>query len=58
MEFNIASETAAARLKRISRLRPTLAMVLGSGFQHVLTALRVDRKISFTPEFPGFPNRA
>ena len=54
MEFNIASETAAARLKRISRLRPTLAVVLGSGFHHVLTALRVDKKISFT-QVPGFP---
>jgi purine-nucleoside phosphorylase len=53
MEFNIASETAAARLKRISRLRPTLAMVLGSGFHHVLTALCVDKKISFT-QVPGF----
>ena len=54
MEFNMASETAAARLKRISRLRPTLAIVLGSGFHHVLTALRVDKKISYA-KIPGFP---
>ena len=29
-------KTAAARLKKISSLRPTLAIVLGSGFHHVL----------------------
>jgi len=55
---NIASQpsaqTAAGRLKKISPLRPTLALVLGSGFHHVLTALRVDKKISFV-KIPGFP---
>jgi inosine/guanosine/xanthosine phosphorylase family protein len=35
-------------------LRPTLAVVLGSGFHHVLAALRVDRKIPYA-EIPGFP---
>jgi purine-nucleoside phosphorylase len=44
----------AARLKQISRLRPKLALVLGSGFQHILTALRVDKKISCA-KIPGFP---
>ena len=34
-------ETAAARLKKLSPLRPTLVIVLGSGFHHVLTELRV-----------------
>jgi purine-nucleoside phosphorylase len=47
-------QTAAARLKKCSRLRPTLALVLGSGFHHVLTELRVDRKISYA-KIPGFP---
>ena len=47
-------QAAAARLKKISPLRPTLALVLGSGFHHVLTALRVDKKISFA-KIPGFP---
>jgi len=28
--------TAAARLKRVSPLRPTLAIVLGSGFHYAL----------------------
>jgi purine-nucleoside phosphorylase len=45
---------AAARLKKVSRLRPTLAIVLGSGFHHVLAELRVDKKISYA-EIPGFP---
>jgi len=40
-----SSQTAAARLKKVSPLRPTLAIVLGSGFHHALTELRVDKKI-------------
>ena len=48
------SQAAAARLKRICPLRPTLAIVLGSGFHHVLTALRVTKKISYA-KIPGFP---
>jgi purine-nucleoside phosphorylase len=47
-------EVAAARLKKLSLLRPALAIVLGSGFHHVLSELRVDRKISYA-KIPGFP---
>jgi len=47
--------TAAARLKWVSRLRPKLAIVLGSGFQHVLSALQVDTKIPYS-KIPGFPS--
>jgi purine-nucleoside phosphorylase len=47
-------QTAAARLKKISPLRPTLAIVLGSGFHHALAELRVDKKISYA-KIPGFP---
>jgi purine-nucleoside phosphorylase len=47
-------QTAAARLKKVSPLRPTLAIVLGSGFHHVLTELRVAKKISYA-QIPGFP---
>ena len=47
-------QTAAARLKKVSRLRPTLAIVLGSGFHHVLSELRVEKKISYA-KIPGFP---
>jgi purine-nucleoside phosphorylase len=54
MKSGVSLQIAAARLKRVSRLRPTLALVLGSGFHHVLTGLRVDKKISFA-RIPGFP---
>jgi purine-nucleoside phosphorylase len=47
-------QTAAARLKKISSLRPKLAIVLGSGFHHALTELRVDKNISYA-KIPGFP---
>jgi len=47
-------QTAAARLKKVSSLRPTLAVVLGSGFHHVLTELRVDKNTPFA-KIPGFP---
>ena len=46
--------TAVAKLKKLSRLRPTLALVLGSGFQHVLNELEVDARISYA-RIPGFP---
>jgi purine-nucleoside phosphorylase len=47
-------ETAAVRLKKVSSLRPKLAIVLGSGFHHVLTELRVDKKIPYA-KISGFP---
>ncbi|MEI6779311.1 MAG: purine-nucleoside phosphorylase [Verrucomicrobiota bacterium] len=46
--------TAAARLKRLSALRPTLAIVLGSGFHHVLSELRVQAEVAYD-RLPGFP---
>ncbi|HTB85210.1 MAG TPA: purine-nucleoside phosphorylase [Candidatus Sulfotelmatobacter sp.] len=45
---------AAARLKKICPLRPKLAVMLGSGFHHVLTELRVAKKVSYA-QIPGFP---
>ncbi|MEY2428530.1 MAG: purine-nucleoside phosphorylase [Verrucomicrobiota bacterium] len=45
---------AAAKLKKLSALRPTLAIVLGSGFQHVLSVLKVDAEIPYS-KLPGFP---
>jgi purine-nucleoside phosphorylase len=48
------SNFAAAHLKKFSPLRPTLAIVLGSGFHHALTELRVAKKISYA-KIPGFP---
>jgi purine-nucleoside phosphorylase len=46
-------QTAAARLKKFSSQRPTLAIVLGSGFHHALNEVRGE-KISYT-KIPGFP---
>ena len=54
MKPNGTPQTAAARLKKLSPLRPTLAIVLGSGFHYVLNELRVDKKISYA-KIPGFP---
>jgi len=45
---------AAARLKTLSRLRPTLALVLGTGFHHVLRELEVEAESSYD-QLPGFP---
>jgi purine-nucleoside phosphorylase len=52
--MKITPQTAASRLKKVSPLRPTLAIVLGSGFHHILTELREDKKISYV-NIPGFP---
>ena len=50
-----ANPTAGARrLKNASSLRPTLAIVLGSGFHHVLQVLRLEKKLPYT-QIPGFP---
>ena len=46
--------TAVARIKKLSSLRPTLALVLGSGFNHVLRELIVDAEVSYA-KLPGFP---
>jgi purine-nucleoside phosphorylase len=54
MKLEANPQTAAARLKKISPLRPTLALVLGSGFHHVLTGLRVEKKVPYA-RIPGFP---
>jgi purine-nucleoside phosphorylase len=49
-----APQAAAARLRKLSRLRPTLAIILGSGFHHVLSVLEADAEISYE-KLPGFP---
>jgi purine-nucleoside phosphorylase len=45
---------AAARLKKMSPLRPTLAIVLGSGFHHALSEVEVAKKVPYG-KLPGFP---
>ncbi len=47
-------ETEVDKIGRLSRLRPTLALVLGSGFQHALSAVEVQRRIPYR-RLPGFP---
>src|ERR1700749_2936181 len=54
MVADVEPQTAAAALKKASALRPNLAIVLGSGFQPAVEALRVDKEISFS-KIPGFP---
>jgi len=48
------AKTAADMLKKSAKSRPTLAIVLGSGFHHVLTELKVEKKIPYA-KIPGFP---
>jgi purine-nucleoside phosphorylase len=50
----LSALTASVLLKKAPSLRPTLAIVLGSGFHHVLTELQVEKKISYA-KIPGFP---
>ena len=54
MKSPASPQTAAARLKKTSPLRPKLAIVLGSGFHHVLAQLDVEKKVACT-KIPGFP---
>jgi purine-nucleoside phosphorylase len=51
--MNTAKNTAAV-LKKQTTLRPTLAMILGSGFQNALSNLEVAQEIAYgqLPEFP------
>lgn len=47
-------ESAALYLKKACPSRPTLAIVLGSGFHHVPNELQVEQRIPYT-RIPGFP---
>lgn len=49
-----SSSATAAKIKKHSRLRPALALVLGSGFGHVLQEINVATRISYA-KLPGFP---
>ena len=48
------AQRAAGQLRRLSRLRPTLAVILGTGFHHVVTALAVDARVPYS-KLRGFP---
>jgi purine-nucleoside phosphorylase len=54
MKTEANPHTTAAFLKKFSRRQPALAIVLGSGFQHVLAELRAGKKIPYA-KIPGFP---
>lgn len=54
MNSEVKPTAAAERLKKLSKQRPTLGMVLGSGFHHVLEELEVDAAIPYS-RLPGFP---
>jgi purine-nucleoside phosphorylase len=45
---------AVAQLKSLSPLRPALAIILGSGFQHIIDSLRESSCIPYA-RLPGFP---
>ncbi|MFO1476045.1 MAG: purine-nucleoside phosphorylase [Verrucomicrobiota bacterium] len=47
------ARSAAAFLKRLSTLRPSIAIILGSGFQSALRHFSVERRISYS-RVPGF----
>jgi len=50
----IRPQAAAAQLTRLSRSRPTLALVLGSGFHHALAMMATERRIPYA-KLSGFP---
>jgi len=52
--LNPPVNTAVTTIKKLSRLRPALALVLGSGFNHVLRELEVAAEIPYA-KLPGFP---
>jgi len=52
--IQIDPRKAAGRLQKLSRLRPTLAIVLGSGFHTVPDEIEVDAEVSYA-KLPGFP---
>ena len=54
MPYEKKPAQAAARIRQNSSIRPRLALVLGSGFQGVLTWLQIEREIDFA-KLPGFP---
>src|SRR6185436_4328575 len=47
-------KSAVRRLEELTSLRPTLGMILGSGFQSVLERVEVCQAITYD-KLPGFP---
>jgi purine-nucleoside phosphorylase len=47
-------KSAARQISGLSRLKPALAVILGSGFGHTLSRSKLDASISYS-RIPGFP---
>ena len=47
-------EAAARKIRKLCSLQPRLGIILGSGFHHVLTEMKVQADISYEA-LPGFP---
>lgn len=54
ISMNTKLSRAAARIQKLSALRPRLAVILGSGFHHVLSAMTVEGELDYG-RIPGFP---
>jgi purine-nucleoside phosphorylase len=54
MKQNISPLATARQIGKLSKLRPKLAIVLGSGFQQAIARLKVDKEISYE-RLAGFP---
>ena len=50
----ISPKAAAVQLRQLSRSRPTLALVLGSGFHHAPARMAIERRIPYA-KLSGFP---
>ena len=50
----LAPKLAASKLRRLSRLRPRLGIVLGSGFNSCLDSMQIETSIPYS-KLPGFP---
>jgi len=46
--------STVARIQKLARMRPTLGIVLGSGFNHVLESFDIEAEISYS-KLSGFP---
>jgi len=49
----LSPQAAAERLRRIAKIHPTLAIVLGSGFHEVLTKIKLAGRVPYE-KIPGF----
>jgi purine-nucleoside phosphorylase len=54
MKSSPSHKRAAAQLRQLSPLRPKLAIVLGSGFDHIVKRMEVDSKAAYA-SLAGFP---